>query len=92
MVRFFFLFCKGTSFFFFFRYAYHLRKWALEGRGIGSHSATLGDRSSTQVRLIVQSGSSSERCFLDMMSTDYVADLRAEIVKWCEGLQQVNFL
>ncbi|XP_018562913.1 ubiquitin carboxyl-terminal hydrolase 34 [Anoplophora glabripennis] len=72
------------------RYAYHLRKWALEGRGIGSHSAALGDRSSSQIRLIVQSGSSSERCFLDMMNTDYVADLRAEIVKWCEGLQQMK--
>ncbi|KAJ8971929.1 hypothetical protein NQ314_000472, partial [Rhamnusium bicolor] len=72
------------------RYAYHLRKWALEGKGIGSHSAALGDRSSTPVRLIVQSGSSSERCFLDMLNTDYVADLRAEIVKWCEGLQQMK--
>lgn len=25
-----------------------------------------------------------------MLHSDYVADLRAEIVKWCEGLQQVN--
>lgn len=71
------------------RYAYHLRKWALEGKGIESHSATLGDRSSTPIRLIVQCGSTSERCFLDMLSCDYIADLRAEIVKWAEGLQQV---
>nr|CAI5854145.1 unnamed protein product [Callosobruchus analis] len=70
------------------RYAYHLRKWALEGKGIGSHSATLGDRSTTPVRLIIQSGTSTERCYLDLLSTDYIADLRAEIVKWCEGLQQ----
>ncbi|CAH1163705.1 unnamed protein product [Phaedon cochleariae] len=72
------------------RYAFHLRKWALEGKGIGSHSAALSDRPSTQIRLIVQSGSSSERCFLDLLSTDYIADLRAEIVKWCEGLQQMK--
>ncbi|CAH2011093.1 unnamed protein product [Acanthoscelides obtectus] len=70
------------------RYAYHLRKWALEGKGIGSHSATLGDRSTTPIRLIIQSGTSTERCYLDLLSTDYIADLRAEIVKWCEGLQQ----
>ncbi|KAK9875297.1 hypothetical protein WA026_007695 [Henosepilachna vigintioctopunctata] len=68
------------------RYAYHLRKWALEGNGIGSHSATLGDRPGTPIRLIIQSGSSTERCFLDMSSADYVADLRAEIVNWCESL------
>lgn len=61
----------------------------MEGNGITSHSASLGERSCTPIRLIVQSGSSSERCFLDMLHTDYIADLRAEIVKWCEGLQQV---
>nr|XP_023025188.1 ubiquitin carboxyl-terminal hydrolase puf [Leptinotarsa decemlineata] len=72
------------------RYAFHLRKWALEGKGIGSHSAALGDRPSTPIRIIVQSGSSTERCFLDMLNTDYVADLRAEIVKWCEGIQQMK--
>ncbi|KAG5873618.1 hypothetical protein JTB14_023780 [Gonioctena quinquepunctata] len=72
------------------RYAFHLRKWALEGKGIESHSAAINDRPSTPIRLIVQSGSSSERCFLDMLSTDYIADLRAEIVKWCEGLQQIK--
>lgn len=73
-----------------FRYAYHLRKWALEGKGISNHSASLGDRSCTPIRLIVQPGSSTERCFLDMLHSDYVADLRAEIVKWCEGIQQVS--
>ncbi|KAL3285850.1 hypothetical protein HHI36_000370 [Cryptolaemus montrouzieri] len=72
------------------RYAYHLRKWALEGKGIGSHSATLGDRSSTSIRLVIQSGTSTERCFLDLSSSDYVADLRAEIVKWCESLSQMK--
>ncbi|XP_060516947.1 ubiquitin carboxyl-terminal hydrolase 34 isoform X2 [Cylas formicarius] len=72
------------------RYAYHLRKWALEGRAIGSHSASLGEKSSTLIRIIVQSGSSSERCFLDLLISDYVADLRAEIVKWNEGVQKIK--
>uniref|UniRef100_A0A6P7F8D8 ubiquitinyl hydrolase 1 n=1 Tax=Diabrotica virgifera virgifera TaxID=50390 RepID=A0A6P7F8D8_DIAVI len=74
------------------RYAFHLRKWALEGKGIGSHSASLGDRPSAPIRLVVQSGSSAERCFLDLFNTDYIAELRAEIVKWCEGLQQIVYI
>lgn len=72
------------------RYAFHLRKWALEGKGIGSHSASLGDRPSAPIRLVVQSGSSSERCLLDLFNTDYIAELRAEVVKWCEGIQQMK--
>lgn len=72
-----------------YRYAYHLRRWALEGRGVGSHAATLGDRSCTPIRLNVQPGGMSERCVLDLLSTDFVADLRAEIVKWWEDLCQV---
>lgn len=71
------------------RYAYHLRRWALEGKGIGSHSAALTDRSCTPMRLIVQPAAMSERCVLDLLNTDYVADLRAEIVKWWEDLCQV---
>ncbi|CAH1127870.1 unnamed protein product [Ceutorhynchus assimilis] len=72
------------------RYAYHLRKWALEGKGIGSHSAALGERSSAPIRLVVQSGSCTERCVLEMYLTDYVADLRAEIVKWWEGIAKIR--
>ncbi|KAF7284487.1 hypothetical protein GWI33_022078 [Rhynchophorus ferrugineus] len=72
------------------RYAYHLRKWALEGRGIESHSAAIGERSSTPIRIVVQSGGTLEKCTLEMMATDYVADLRAEIVKWWEGLKKIN--
>lgn len=72
------------------RYAYHLRRWALEGHGVGSHAATLADRSCSLIRVIVQQGGKSERCILDLLSTDYVADLRAEIVKWWEDLCQVS--
>ncbi|KAI4467227.1 ubiquitin carboxyl-terminal hydrolase [Holotrichia oblita] len=72
------------------RYAYHLRRWALEGKGVSSHAATSGDRSATPIRLIIQPAGMSERCVLDLFSTDYVADLRAEIVKWWEDLCQKN--
>uniref|UniRef100_A0AAR5QD97 ubiquitinyl hydrolase 1 n=1 Tax=Dendroctonus ponderosae TaxID=77166 RepID=A0AAR5QD97_DENPD len=72
------------------RYAYHLRKWALEGKGIGSHSAALGERGLNPIRIVVQSGSCAERCVLEMLLTDYVADLRAEIVKWWEGILKIR--
>lgn len=61
----------------------------MEGQAVGSHSAALGDRSFTPIRLIVQPGGMSERCVLDLLSSDFVADLRAEIVKWWEDLNQV---
>lgn len=57
------------SHFFIYRYAYHLRKWALEGKGIGSHSAALGERLSSPIRIVVQSGSCAERCILEMFLT-----------------------
>lgn len=72
------------------RYAYHLRRWTLEGKGIGSHAAVLSDRSCTPIRIIVQPGGMSERSVLDLLSSDYIADLRAEIVKWWEGLCQMK--
>ncbi|KAK4884213.1 hypothetical protein RN001_000484 [Aquatica leii] len=71
------------------RYAYHLRKWALEGKGVGSHAA-LGDRSSTLIRLVIQPAGMSERCVLDLLNTDYIADLRAEVVTWWEKLCQMK--
>lgn len=70
------------------RYAYHLRKWALEGKAVGSHAA-LGDRSSSLIRLIIQPANMSERCVLDLLNSDYVADLRAEVVTWWEKISQV---
>lgn len=71
------------------RYAYHLRRWALEGKGIGSHAA-LGDKNSTPIRVIVQPAGMSERATFDLLNSDYVADLRAEVTKWWESLVQVT--
>lgn len=68
---------------FFKRYAYHLRKWALEGRGIISHAPITDRQTVPPIRLIVQSGSSSEKCVFEMQTGDLVAELRAEVVKWC---------
>lgn len=56
---------------------------------MASHAA-LGDRSSTVIRLIIQPAGMSERCVLDLLSSDYIADLRAEVVTWWEKLCQVS--
>lgn len=72
------------------RYAYHLRRWALEGESVSSHAAALEDRNCTPIRFMVQPAAMSERCVLDLLSTDYVADLRAEIMKWWENLCKIN--
>lgn len=59
---------------------------------MGSHAATAGDRSCTPIRLVIQPAGMSERCVLDLLSSDYVADLRAEIVTWWEDLCQVKIV
>ncbi|XP_039283222.1 ubiquitin carboxyl-terminal hydrolase 34 isoform X3 [Nilaparvata lugens] len=66
------------------RYAYHLRKWALEGQCVGSH--VIGERGGTPLKVIIQPAGMVDKVTLDMLSTDYVADLRAEVAKWWEML------
>ncbi|XP_063231242.1 ubiquitin carboxyl-terminal hydrolase 34 isoform X2 [Bacillus rossius redtenbacheri] len=68
------------------RYAYHLRRWALEGQGVGSHvQLMIGERGCVPLRVVVQPAGASEKATLELLSSDYVADLRAEAVKWWEG-------
>lgn len=64
------------------RYAYHLRRWALEGRGAGSHIAANTSERSQQLRIFVQPAGISDKTTFTLLSTDYVADLRAEVSKW----------
>lgn len=72
------------------RYAYHLRRWVLEGKGVGSHAAALTDKNCTSIRVVVQPAGMSERTCFDLLSIDYVADLRAEVAKWWESLVQLK--
>lgn len=67
------------------RYAYHLRRWALEGQGISSHviSWELG---AVPLHIIVHAAGMTDKVTLDMSSTDYIADLRAEVAKWWEAM------
>lgn len=69
------------------RYAYHLRRWALEGQGFGIHSALRNDAIGPSIRIILQPGGLPEKSVLHMHTTDLVADLKAEIAKWWEALQ-----
>ncbi|XP_068081544.1 ubiquitin carboxyl-terminal hydrolase puf [Anabrus simplex] len=70
------------------RYAYHLRRWALEGQGVGSHvQLPLGERGCMPLRVVIQPAGVAEKATLELLSGDYVADLRAEVVTWWEGLQ-----
>lgn len=58
------------------KYAYHLRKWTIEGEGIGAHGAS--DRLGNPIRLLIQLAGMSERTPIDLLSTNLVAELRAE--------------
>lgn len=69
------------------RYAYHLRRWALEGKGFGVHSALRNDAIGPSIRIILQPGGLPDKSVLHMHTTDLVADLKAEIAKWWEALQ-----
>lgn len=69
------------------RYAYHLRRWALEGKSFGSHSALRNDGLGPQIRVVLQPNGLSEKSVLHLHTSDLVADLKAEIGKWWETLQ-----
>ncbi|XP_055381002.1 ubiquitin carboxyl-terminal hydrolase puf [Condylostylus longicornis] len=69
------------------RYAFHLRRWALEGKGIGSHSNLRNEGSGPPIRIILQPAGLSEKSVLHMHACDLIAELKAEISKWWETLQ-----
>jgi ubiquitin carboxyl-terminal hydrolase 34 len=69
------------------RYAYHLRKWFLEGKGVGSHAQLVGEKGAVTVRVVIQPAGFHDKVTLELISTDYVADLRAEVAKWWETVQ-----
>ncbi|CAG2063150.1 unnamed protein product, partial [Timema podura] len=68
-------------------YAYHLRRWALEGQGVGSHvTLMIGERGCLPLRVVIQPAGVTEKTTLELVSSDYVADLRAEVAKWWESI------
>uniref|UniRef100_A0A182R156 ubiquitinyl hydrolase 1 n=1 Tax=Anopheles farauti TaxID=69004 RepID=A0A182R156_9DIPT len=69
------------------RYAYHLRRWALEGQEIGTHSALRSEGPGPPIRIVVQPAGVPDKSFLNMHASDLVADLKAEIAKWWEKMQ-----
>ncbi|XP_040156645.1 ubiquitin carboxyl-terminal hydrolase puf isoform X1 [Anopheles arabiensis] len=69
------------------RYAYHLRRWALEGKDIGAHSALRTEGPGPPIRIVLQPAGVPDKSFLNMHASDLVADLKAEIAKWWEKYQ-----
>lgn len=69
------------------RYAYHLRRWALEGKGIATHSALRSEGPGPPIRIILQPAGVPDKSILHLHSTDLVADLKAEVAKWWESIQ-----
>lgn len=69
------------------RYAFHLRRWTLEGQGFSSHSALRNDTIGPTIRIILQPGGLPDKSILHLHTTDLIADLKAEISKWWEQLQ-----
>ncbi|ELU04220.1 hypothetical protein CAPTEDRAFT_219867 [Capitella teleta] len=70
------------------RHAFHLRMWQLEGDGITSHQKSLQDSQSCALRVMLQPAGASDKTTLEMLSSDLVAELRAEVTNWWEGVQQ----
>ncbi|XP_035892637.1 ubiquitin carboxyl-terminal hydrolase puf isoform X2 [Anopheles stephensi] len=69
------------------RYAYHLRRWALEGKDIGAYSALRTEGPGPPIRIVLQPAGVPDKSFLNMHASDLVADLKAEIAKWWEKYQ-----
>lgn len=59
----------------------------LEGKSVGSHVQIMsGDRGCVPLRVNVQPAGLTEKVTLELLSSDYVAELRAEIAKWWESI------
>ncbi|XP_032664565.1 ubiquitin carboxyl-terminal hydrolase puf isoform X2 [Odontomachus brunneus] len=72
------------------RYAYHLRRWMLEGRGAFSYVAINTSDKGQQLRIFVQPAGIPEKMSFILFNTDYVADLRAEVAKWWDDTQNTQ--
>jgi ubiquitin carboxyl-terminal hydrolase 34 len=55
---------------------------------VGSHvQLMIGDRGCVPLRVVIQPAGMAEKGTLELLSSDYIADLRAEVSKWWETLQ-----
>ena len=64
-----------------FRYAYHLRRWALAESGVWESS---GSNAGSSVRVTLQPAGAGPRATICMFHTDLVAHLRAHVHVWWE--------
>ncbi|XP_035782430.1 ubiquitin carboxyl-terminal hydrolase puf-like isoform X2 [Anopheles albimanus] len=70
------------------RYAFHLRRWALEGKEIGAASALRTEGPGPPIRIVLQPAGVPDKSVLHMHTSDLVADLKAEVAKWWETLTE----
>ncbi|KAK7104124.1 hypothetical protein V1264_018890 [Littorina saxatilis] len=70
------------------RYAFHLRTWQLDGVGVMPHQAQASGKVSSPLRIMLQTSGITEKTQLDMLSSDLVSELRAEVTRWWEMLQK----
>ncbi|XP_076099132.1 ubiquitin carboxyl-terminal hydrolase 34-like isoform X2 [Mytilus galloprovincialis] len=70
------------------RYAYHLRNWQIDCRGIQSHQRNIQEKTSANIRVVLQPAGMAEKTPLELSLTDLVAELRAEVARWWEGLHK----
>ncbi|XP_058880439.1 ubiquitin carboxyl-terminal hydrolase 34 isoform X4 [Acipenser ruthenus] len=70
------------------RFAYHLRQWQIDGKGISSHLKALSDKQSLPLRIVCQPAGLPDKMTIEMYPSDQVADLRAEVTHWYENLQK----
>ncbi|ESO90146.1 hypothetical protein LOTGIDRAFT_164457, partial [Lottia gigantea] len=70
------------------RYAFHLRNWQIDGCGIHSHQQHRFEKQPSPIRILLQPGGMSDKTQLEMMTTDLVAELRAEVTRWWDDLQK----
>ncbi|XP_072031378.1 LOW QUALITY PROTEIN: ubiquitin carboxyl-terminal hydrolase 34-like [Amphiura filiformis] len=70
------------------RYAYHLRQWQLEGKGITSHQKHTIEGHAQVIRVVCQLAGMSDKFTLELSTSDLIADLRAEVTHFSERFQQ----
>lgn len=71
-----------------------MRRWALEGQSVGSHVIGERERGGSTLKVMVQPAGMADKVCVEMLSTDYVAELRAEVAMWWESLhaKQVHLI
>lgn len=61
------------------RYAYHLRNWHIEGKGIRSHQRNIQDKQSTPLRLVLQPAGMADKVGREKTQTLYIVHVYMQV-------------